>query len=104
MNTNNDKQKFIDAIAQLEKDKRFLEKKRALAKDPKKPNMTMMDVHYLKLIPSVIYNFKCIIEDIEDGEEPFDTDLMIAEAVNHMNGNQNNKQNGESKNVNSEER
>lgn len=87
MAKNSDSQIFVDAIAQLEKDKRFLEKKKSIShSNPRKPKMTMMDYHYLNLIPSLVFNFQCIIEDIEDGEEPFETDIALAEAVNSMNG------------------
>lgn len=83
---NNDKQIFLDAIAQLQQDQRFLEKKKKLAlSDKRKPKMTMIDHHYLQLLPSLIYNFEMIVEEIEDGNEIFETDIMIAEAVNKMN-------------------
>lgn len=87
MNLKNSEKLFTDAIEQLEKDKRFLEKKKSIAhSNPRKPKMTMVDHHYLNLLPSLIYNFQCIIEDIQDGDEPFDTDLKLAEAVMSMNG------------------
>lgn len=83
---NNDKQIFLDAIAQLQQDQRFLEKKKKLAlSDKRKPKMTMIDHHYLQLIPSLVENFEMIVEEIEDGNEIFETDIMIAEAVNKMN-------------------
>lgn len=87
MTTENITQLFIDAIAQLQKDQRFLEKKKSISdSNPRKPKLTMMDSHYLQLIPSLAYNFERIVEDIEDGTEPFDTDIMLAESVTKMNG------------------
>lgn len=84
----NDKQFFLDAIAQLQQDQRFLEKKKKLSiSDKRKPKMSMIDHHYLQLLPSLIYNFEAIVEEIEDGNEVFETDFMIAEAVNKMNHN-----------------
>ena len=86
MTTNSNSQTFVDAIAQLQKDQRFLEKKKSLsASDKRKPKMSMMDYHYLQIIPSLVYMFERILEDIEDGDGAFETDYMIAEAVNLMN-------------------
>lgn len=88
MTTDSDSQIFVDAIAQLQQDQRFLEKKKKLAlADKRKPKMSMIDYHYLQLIPSLIHNFEAIIEELEDGNEVFETDFMIAEAVNNMNHN-----------------
>ena len=80
-------QLFIDAIAQLQKDHRFLDKKKAISdSNPRKPKLTMMDSHYFQILPALIYNFERIVEEIEDGSEPFDTDITLAETIVKVNG------------------
>lgn len=86
MNTDNYMKLFVEAVAQLQKDHRFLEKKKAISDgNPRKPKLTMVDFHYFQLLPSLIFNFEKIIEEIEDGSEPFDTDVMIAQTVIKLN-------------------
>lgn len=86
MTTDNYMQLFVEALAQLQKDHRFLDKKKAISDgNPRKPKLTMVDSHYFQIIPALIYNFERIVEEIEDGGEPFDTDVMLAQTVIKVN-------------------